>query len=107
FVDPLLITDLDAGRPIRNYDRAHWDAEFDEFRQRSFGPSLSRVAETLLYARLPVRRFLDIGTGPGFLLDALSVYLPTSRDIFWGIERSPPEKHTSHRNYRIGSVLDL
>ena len=90
FIDPAVIAEMDAGRPIRSYDQAYWKTESAEARARSFGPALSRVAETLLYARLPVRRFLDIGTGPGFLLDALSTYLPASRDLFWGIEQFPP-----------------
>ncbi len=107
FIDPHIIAEMDAGRPIRTYDQAYWDAESKESRERSFGAALSRVAETLLYARLPVRKFLDIGTGPGFLLDALSTYLPASRDIFWGIERFPPEKHTQHPHYTIGSLADL
>ncbi len=107
FVDPAVIAEMDAGRPIRGYDQAYWKTEARESRARSFGPALSRVAETLLYARLPVRRFLDIGTGPGFLLDALSTYLPASRDLFWGIEQFPPEQHTTHGNYVIGGLADL
>ncbi len=107
FIDPNVIAEMDAGRPIRAYDQAYWAAESKESRERSFGPALSRVAETLLYARLPVRRFLDIGTGPGFLLDALSTYLPVSRDMFWGIEQFPPEQHTKHPNYTIGALSDL
>jgi hypothetical protein len=107
FVDPHVIDEMDGGRPVLTYDKAYWDRESKESRERSFGPALSRVAETLLYARLPVQKFLDIGSGPGFLLDALSTYLPASRDIFWGIERFPPEKHSEHPNYVIGSIADL
>jgi hypothetical protein len=107
FIEPAVIAAMDAGRPVRRYDQAYWEAEAKESHERSFGAALSRVAETLLYARLPVRRFLDIGSGPGFLLDALSTYLPVSRDIFWGIEQFPPEEHTGHANYRIGSLSEL
>ncbi len=107
FIDPTVITEIDAGHPIRKYDQVYWEAEAKESRARSFGAALSRVAETLLYARLPVQKFLDIGSGPGFLLDALSTYLPASRDFFWGIEQFPPETHTNHPNYRIGSLSDL
>jgi hypothetical protein len=107
FVDPKLIAEMDAGRPVRAYDGTYWEMEARESRARSFGAALSRVAETLLYARLPVKRFLDIGAGPGFLLDALSAYLPASRNIFWGVEQYPPDKHTEHPNYKIGSLMDL
>jgi hypothetical protein len=76
-------------------------------RERSYGTSLARVAEVILYARRPIRRFLDIGTGPGYLLDALSAYLPTSADRFHGIELFPPKEATSHQNFHVGEIASL
>jgi len=96
----------DAGRPIQIYDQAYWQAEMAGAWQRSYGPALARVAEAILYTRIPINRFVDIGTGPGFLLDALSTYLPSSRRKFFGVEAFPPAKRSSHENYVHGGLAD-
>jgi Methyltransferase domain len=109
FAEPEMLAKADRGEPIRKYDDAYWKMELSAAEERSFGPAIARVAETLLYARIPVQRFLDIGTGAGRLLDALGIYLPSSRDIFYGIELFPPEpQHRStHPNYLIGGLDTL
>ena len=99
--------EVDDGIFKRNYDANYWQAELSAAKERSYGPALARVSELLLYARKPVQRFIDIGAGPGFLLDALSLYLPTSKDKFWGVELFPPLEHTAHANYFIGSLDDI
>ena len=92
-----------------NYGEAYWSEELASARQRSYGGSIARVAETLRLSRIPVRRFLDIGSGPGYLLDALRSLLPNTADLFHGIELLPPPvaDRSTHPNYRIGTIHDL
>ena len=67
---------------------------------------MARIAEVFLYARVPIERFIDIGCGPGFSLDAVSTLMPAHKDIFWGVEMfPPPEPHRSRsQNYMTGSI---
>ena len=104
-IDPEVIEEIDAGRVLQR-DQTPSDVESDITAtfERAYGPSLARVAETILYARTPVRRFLDVGTGRGFLLDALSMHLPARRDVFFGVELYPPEPHSEHPNYLPGTA---
>ena len=106
-IDPRVLSDVDDGRFIQAYRENYWRDELSAAKERSYGPALARVAEVLLYARRPVRRFLDVGAGPGYLLDALSCYLPASKDLFHGVELFPPKAHTSHPNYHAGPVASL
>jgi hypothetical protein len=106
-IDPQVLAAMDAGAPgPRRYDAAYFEAERVAARDRAYGSSLARCAEALLYARIPVRRFLDVGTGHGYLLDALAMHLPAHRDAFFGIELYPPAERTAHPNYTAGSVAD-
>lgn len=59
------------------------------------------MAEALYYVRIPVNKFMDIGTGPGYFLDAVEKYLPGSKEIFYGTEKFPPEDRyrTQSPNY--------
>jgi hypothetical protein len=63
----------------------------------------------LLYCRIPVERFIDIGSGPGFLLDALSTYLPSHRARFYGVEKFPPQEseRSRHENYLCADLTDV
>jgi hypothetical protein len=67
------------------------------------------MAETLRMARMPVRRALDIGSGPGYLLDALGQLVPSLAERVHGVELfpPPPSQRTQSPNYHIGSVSDL
>ena len=107
FAAPEALRAVEEGRFKRAYDESYWAREDHSAWQRSHGAALARIAEVFLYTRRPIRRFLDIGTGPGYLLDALSTYLPASKDLFWGVELFPPERHTSHPNFRHCGVADL
>lgn len=109
FADPVLLDRVDAGEPLRQYDADYWDQELSAARQRSFGSSLARVSEALLYCRVPVNRFVDIGSGPGFLLDALSIYLPSRRSRFYGVEKFPPveAERTTHENYICADLRNV
>jgi hypothetical protein len=101
FADPGLLRRIDDGESLRSYDAQYWRAELASARERSFGSSLARAAEAVLYCRIPVRQFIDIGSGPGYLLDALSTYLPSHRDCFYGVEKFPPQEDdcTTHANF--------
>lgn len=104
YIEPSVMQAMDAGQPVVEYSTDYWVMERTAARERSFGSSLARVAEVILYARRPIRRFLDIGSGPGFLLDALATYLPASQSTFFGVEMFPPAEHSLHPNYVVGSV---
>jgi hypothetical protein len=101
--------EIDDGRQICPYDAHYWEAELAAARARAFGSALARVAEAVLYCRIPIERFIDIGTGPGYLLDSLSWVMPSSRALFHGVELFPPEPawRTRHENYTIGSLASF
>ncbi|HEX3550163.1 MAG TPA: class I SAM-dependent methyltransferase [Candidatus Elarobacter sp.] len=106
-VDPEVIREIDAGRPLVRQGSLDAAGEAAAARERAYGTSLARVAEAVLYARTPIRRFLDVGTGHGFLLDALAMHLPAHRDTFYGVEPAPPEQRSAHPNYAAGTVSAL
>lgn len=92
-----------------HYDETYWENETAASRERSFGSSINRVSEVFLYSRIPIKRFIDIGTGPGYLLDALSVLAPNHQELFYGCEIFPPplQFRTQHKNYKIGGLADF
>lgn len=106
-IDTETLAAIDAGESTRVYDEAYWAEELRAARQRAAGESLVRAGEAILYARRPIKRFLDVGTGPGYLLDQLADHFPAQADVFHGVELFPPEEHSRHPNYRVGSVGDL
>ena len=93
----------------RRYDDSYWTEEIGAARHRGHGSSLIRLAEVFLYARRPIRRFLDVSCGAGTLLDAAAALLPEIAGTFHGIEPfPPPEEHRArHPNYRVGHLSDL
>lgn len=103
-----LLRQIDEGLNVRKYDETYWNAERTAARDRCYGPALSRFAELLLYARVPVEKFIDIGTGTGDLLDSLSFHLPSNAWRFYGVEKfpPPPDFRTRHRNYIVGDLRD-
>lgn len=109
FADPALIASIDAGNSPREYDEDYWRSELQSARDRSYGSSLARLGEALLYCSIPVQRFIDIGTGPGFLLDAVERYLPQSSHRFYGVEKFPPEPEfrSRHANYICADLGDM
>lgn len=107
FIDPGVLREIDGGLTLVDYTDSYWRNELASAWERSYGSSLARVAETILYSRRPIRRFLDVGSGPGFLLDALSTYLPDSAERFFGVELFPPQTRTDHPNYAVGDVASL
>jgi Zn ribbon nucleic-acid-binding protein len=109
FIDADVMARIDAGEQLRTYDTQYWESELSAARERAWGPALARVAEVILYCRIPIKRFIDIGTGPGYILDSLSWALPSSRSLFYGIELFPPDpRHrTTHPNYKTGSLASF
>ena len=109
FISPDILEKMDGGESLIAYTSNYWNDELYAARERSWGTSLARIAELFLYARLPVKKFIDIGSGPGFLLDALNYQLPSSQDIFYASELFPPaaENCTLSGNFHRGSFLDL
>ena len=108
FLQADLITEIDAGKSIRKYDDKYWARELKSSRHRSYGSSLARVAEVLYYARSPVKNFIDIGTGAGYLLDSLAYHLPSQTSTFYGVEMYPPDQvQSAHPNYLKGRIGDL
>jgi len=104
FVEPEVLKKIDAGKAIVNYSSGYWEEEIVAARERSWGASLARVAEVILYATIPIGRFIDIGSGPGYLLDALQYQLPSSSHLFYANELFPPAPRyrTRNPNYFIG-----
>ncbi len=108
FADPEFLAGIDSAC-IDNYRNEYWEEELIAARERSFGSSPHRVAETFLYCRIPIERFIDIGSGPGYLLDSLSLLMPASRRMFYAVEKFPPEEkyRTSSPNFIVGSIEDV
>ncbi len=108
FADPTFMAEIEAGA-VQSYQDDYWKMEIAAARERSFGSSLNRVAEIFLYARQPIHNFIDVGSGPGFLLDSLAQLMPMSHHVFHAIELFPPpiDYRTRHPNYVIGQLKDM
>jgi hypothetical protein len=105
FADPIFLNKVEQGT-VTNYKNMYWESELRAAKERSFGGSLQRVAEVFFYSRIPIQRFVDIGSGPGYLLDSISSMLPASADKFYGVELFPPdiEFRSKHPNYIVGPI---
>lgn len=109
FINSSVLEEIDQGRNLRAYDLDYWQNELSSSRERSYGVALARMAEAFYYTRIPIGAFLDIGTGPGYFLDAVAKYLPGNSHIFYGVEKFPPisERRTHSPNYIIGELNDI
>jgi hypothetical protein len=105
---PDFLARVEAGA-ASSYAEEYWGSELGPARERCFGAAVLRVAETIAYCRVPIRAFIDIGAGTGWLLDALALLLPEATDRFHAVELypPPPEHRTSHPNYVIGTLNSL
>jgi len=108
FAHPDFLAEIEAGGGA-GYADNYWRSELAAARERCFGPAILRVAETIAYCRVPIRNFVDIGAGTGWLLDALAVLLPEVIDRFHALELYPPPlpHRTANPNYVIGTLGDL
>src|SRR5689334_4315850 len=76
FIDVAYLEKIDAGFNIVKYEEGYWQFELKSAKDRSYGTTLARMAEAFYYCKRPIKKFLDIGTGPGYFLDAVSKLLP-------------------------------
>jgi hypothetical protein len=109
FIDKEILDEIDKGKQVFKYQHDYWQEEVHAARERSWGSSIARMSECFHYCRIPISRFIDIGTGPGYFLDAVDHFLPASSERFFGWELYPPEKEfrTSHKNYITGEFAGI
>ena len=86
------------------YEEGYWESELESARDRAWGIALARTSEVFILARKEISNFVDIGSGPGYFLDAIENYLPDSSIDFQAIELYPPneEFRTKHTGYKVG-----
>ncbi|HWS78065.1 MAG TPA: class I SAM-dependent methyltransferase [Thermomonas sp.] len=107
-IHPDVLGMLDAGGSlVGDYTEEYWEQERVGAIERAGGVSLCRAGEAILYCRRPVRRFLDLGAGPGFLLRELHRLLDPQAEIFHGVEKYPPPYAASCPNFHIGGIEAL
>ena len=104
-IDPAVIDMLDAGGSlVGDYTEEYWEQERVGAIERAGGVSLCRAGEAILYCRRPVGWFLDLGAGPGFLLQELHRLIDPPAAIFHGVEKYPPPYAASCPNLHIGGI---
>ncbi|HSD17983.1 MAG TPA: class I SAM-dependent methyltransferase [Thermomonas sp.] len=107
-IAPAVLDMLDAGGSlVGDYTDAYWEQERVGAIERAAGVSLCLLAEAILYCRRPVRRFLDVGAGPGFLLHEAQRLLDPDAEVFHGVEKFPPPYAVSCPNFQVGDVNDI
>lgn len=108
FIDNEIISKIDKGESLVKYNEFYWNMELESSKQRSYGTSLARMAEVCYYCRIKINKFLDIGSGAGYVLDAIERYLPSKIDMFYAVEKFPPiNNHSKSSNYFIGEIEDF
>ncbi len=107
-IDPQVLAAIDAGeQPLGAYADRYWKQERKAAQERAAGSSLCCAGEAILYCRRPVERFLDVGTGPGYLLERLQALLDPEARIFHGVEKFPPAYAVDCPNFDVGDVAGL
>lgn len=107
-VDHDVLADLDAGIAlVGEYGDEYWEKERISALKRASGMSLCRLGEAILYCRRPVERFLDIGSGPGFLLQEVQRLIDPDGEIFHAVEKYPPTYAVDCPNFHRGGVDSL
>ncbi len=109
FIDTNYLSKIDNGFNIVKYEEGYWKMELESAKDRAYGPALARMSEALYYCKRPVNKFLDIGSGPGYFLDAVKKLLPANAHHFYGVELFPPKEEfrSKSENYIIGDLGDL
>lgn len=107
-IDPEVVAEIDAGVSlIGQYTETYWQQEKKSALDRACGESLCRAGEAILYCRRPVRRFLDVGAGPGFLLRSLQTRIDPHCEVFHGVEKFPPPYADRRSNFHEGGIETL
>jgi len=107
-IDANVVAAIDAGESVLGeYAAEYWEQERKAALERAAGMSLCRLAEAILYCRRPVRRFLDVGAGPGFLLKEIQGLIDPQAETFHAVEKFPPPYAIEAPNFHIGDVADL
>jgi len=107
-IHPDVLADLDAGIAlVGEYAQEYWQQERVGALERAAGLSLCRLGEAILYCRRPVQRFLDVGAGPGFLLQEAQRLIDPDARIFHGVEKFPPPYAVECPNFHLGGVESL
>lgn len=108
FIDTETLSEIDSGRSLVEYTDAYWKNEIHAARERSRSTGIARLAESIYFARRPVERVIDIGTGTGQILDEIAKLLPRNESRFYGVELFPPPfERTQSENFVVGSLKDL
>ena len=107
-INPQVLEMLDAGGSlVGDYSEEYWEQERVGAMERANGLSLCRAGEAILYCRRPVRRFLDVGAGPGFLVRELQRLLDPDARVFHGVEKYPPPYAATCPNLVRGDIRDI
>lgn len=105
---PDVLAMLDAGGSLVGaYGEGYWQQERIGAIERAAGVSLCLLAEAILYCRRPVRRFLDVGAGPGFLVLEAQRLLDPGAEVFHGIEKFPPPYAVECPNLQVGDIHEV
>jgi hypothetical protein len=99
---------LDVTSTASGYGENYWNTELASAHERAWGISVARAAEVVLLAKIPINKFLDIGTGSGDFLEAIHHFLPNEDISFIGVEKYPPQvEHRSKNKGYVQGWLDL
>lgn len=108
FIDPATLAKIDNGESLVTYTESYWRDEIRAARERTRSTGIARLAEAIHYARRPVQRVIDIGSGTGGILDEIAKLLPNNASRFYGVEMFPPPfDRTQSKNFVVGSLKDL
>lgn len=109
FIDEEILSRIDGGEHLFKYHDEYWKEELESAKERAWGSAIARMSECFHYCRIPISKFIDIGTGPGYFLDAVDHFLPDSSKLFYGWEIYPPLKkfQTKHENYHTCDLANI
>lgn len=109
FIDLEFISKIDNGNSVVEYTENYWNNELKSAKKRAYDDVVGRMTELIYYAKRPIQTMVDIGTGPGYILDFVDENMQNLSKILFGIEKYPPPKdlRTKSSNYFIGEIKDF